>query len=720
MDHSSTPLSFPSGRQYQESLQNTSLCFNHHELNGTMPEMTKLGLPRPISGQFASVFSVTSATGKRYAVKCFTSHVSDQQDRYEAISAKLSGITSSSLSQPWRMGFEYLAEGILVNGARYPILKMDWVDATTLSAWLDMHHSDQNAVARLAERFAELANDLASHDIAHGDLQHGNLLVASDGTFRLVDYDGMYVPALAGRHSTERGHRNYQSPARSGSDFSTSLDHFSAWVIYLALTAISIDPSLWSRLHEPAGEFLLLTEDDFKSPGTSLRFPELLGHGDSTVRGLAEQVRSLAWQPLAVVPPLSVTTPAAPPQASVHVPGPRAGSARPDWLNSHLTAPSPLPAASAPSANVPQGYLGRRFIDVLGALVLALALLMPGFLWLMELLPLGALSLVGALAVAVTPALLARRSRPENRAMRSRLGDVTARRSLALGPVKEAERLEADRKAHEDSEKSRSEKLTASQSELRSGYQKDVQKAERERARAHTSINNQISSLSGKQQKELARTLENRRNAFIQEELRKARIDERQLTGIGRTTVQDLARHGIRTAADFTGYTLVSTGSQRNAFTARIITSSGHSVDVKGVGQVRAATLDAWRQRQYDRAASRSPSSLPAAVRSDIESKWARQKRDLESRRGQADNTVQVATAQAKSTLEAGLARLADDDARASRQSAQERQEFARRATALGDPRARLAAVDQELAAARKEARALSFSRYVRFCLTGR
>src|SRR2546430_4647189 len=54
--------------------------------------------------------------------------------------------------------------------------------------------------------------------VAHGDLQHGNILVRG-GSIQLVDYDGMWVPALKGRHATEIGHRAYQHPERSEQDY---------------------------------------------------------------------------------------------------------------------------------------------------------------------------------------------------------------------------------------------------------------------------------------------------------------------------------------------------------------------------------------------------------------------------------------------------------------------------------------------------------------------
>ena len=59
----------------------------------------------------------------------------------------------------------------------------------------------------------------ARREVAHGDLQHGNVLLvpgasANSLAVKLIDYDGMCVPALAGSKSGEVGHPAYQHPQR--------------------------------------------------------------------------------------------------------------------------------------------------------------------------------------------------------------------------------------------------------------------------------------------------------------------------------------------------------------------------------------------------------------------------------------------------------------------------------------------------------------------------
>lgn len=134
--------------------------------------------------------------------------------RYQEISDYLSSFSMDELSQQWKMEFEYLPQGVKVDEFWYPALKMEWVEGETLLQWLEANYQDRKSIRAAIGRFKDLMRELATAGVAHGDLQHGNILVAPDGTLRLVDYDGLYVPALSGMPGAESGHRNYQSPLR--------------------------------------------------------------------------------------------------------------------------------------------------------------------------------------------------------------------------------------------------------------------------------------------------------------------------------------------------------------------------------------------------------------------------------------------------------------------------------------------------------------------------
>ena len=214
------------------------------------------------------------------------SEVVDQQRRYEAISRHLE---SARLS--YAVPFSYLPTGIKVQGRHFPLLKMEWVQGESLSSYVGRNLGYPDKLLYLAKAWVQMVADLQSSNIAHGDLQHGNVLVVDD-RLRLIDYDGMFVPALAGNMSRECGHRNYQHPARTEFDYGLYLDNFSAWVIYLSLVALAVHPELWSN-HRGGDESLLFRKEDFLQPGSSALLRDINRSSNIQLRSLSQLFRSL-------------------------------------------------------------------------------------------------------------------------------------------------------------------------------------------------------------------------------------------------------------------------------------------------------------------------------------------------------------------------------------------------------------------------------------------
>ncbi|WP_241847492.1 hypothetical protein [Streptomyces sp. CB02009] len=726
---STTAPQFPSGAAYAEALQHTHLCFRHPELRGALPELTKLGLPRAISGAFASVFSLTSGTsGQRYAVKCFTRHVPDQERRYQAISARLAQLDPAELSQPWKLGFEYLPDAISVGQDRYPVLKMEWIDAVTLSSWLDDNHTDRFAVARLADRFEALTRDLSVHEIAHGDLQHGNLLVASDDTFRLVDYDGMYVPGLAGLGGTERGHRNYQSPMRGNDDFGATLDRFSTWVIFLSLKAVAADPALWNRLHEPKGESLLLTEDDFKSPAGSTGLRTLLAHQDRTVSGLADQVRSLAFQPLDLLPPLahavlpsqraSATSPI--PASPTPTAAPGAGGL-PGWMSGHVSPPAPQ--AVAPTVS-PDCFRSRTLLDVVTAvlwpfaLAAAVLLVVLGF-------PTPLIDGLAPIALAAAPVVLAavatafaRSRRVERAQSREALATLTNELNRLENPVKAAEKLRKDQAKFDAAQADRNAAYPRAQDKLTAHYHGELKEAEKRKIRKQRDIDKKIDGLAEELRTALAKALVDKRAAFVRDQLRRRLIAKSPPHGIGPKLVARLAAMGVTTAADFTGYRPVQNSAYNNT-SAVIVLSGGRLIHVPGIGEAKARTLDEWRKHVLASAVARQPAALDAGERRSIEQGNARRREQLTVQRRAVESEADAMREQARKRLEDSQARLARENTAAGDRARQQRQEFSRRTVALqqnSDLHGTLSAAVED---AKLRQRGLSYRRYLHFLYTG-
>ena len=295
---SASKSNWPTPQDYHEALQNPRSAFSDPELQAGQPVLDALGLPRPITGQFASVYKLVCGQ-KTWAVRCFLRNVPGQRSRYQAIDAYL-----SKQHLPYFVDFDYQPQGIQVRGQKFPILKMAWVQGDSLAAYVGKHLDQPAALARLAQRWLEMMNALEEAGIAHGDLQHGNVLVVND-ELRLVDYDGMFVPALAGQVSQELGHRHYQHPARRPADFDANIDHFSAWVIYLSLLALNTEPKLWGRF-AGGDETLLFRKADFVQPDQSKLWLALSTLHNDTLQDLLHLLRGTLVLDLDGVPPLAL------------------------------------------------------------------------------------------------------------------------------------------------------------------------------------------------------------------------------------------------------------------------------------------------------------------------------------------------------------------------------------------------------------------------------
>lgn len=362
-------MPWPTPQDYNEAIQNPAHAFSDAELRTARPEVTSLGLPRPITGNFASVYRVHCGA-RDWAVRCFWREYADMQSRYAAISSYL-----QAQGLPYTVGFEYLPRGIQIRGQWYPILKMEWVEGILLNDCVEKNLHDAAALRDLARRWRDMVRSLEVAGIAHGDLQHGNVLVVGN-ELKLVDYDAMFVPALGGTGSHELGHQNYQHPARSAQDFGPWLDRFSAGVVYLSLLALAQESSLWHE-HNAGDECLLFRRADFSAPDTSPLFARLSGLGNSEVSDhlvrlrhaldrtprqipplipgdlpAATRVTSTARLPSRVEGMLRVIAPSAPLAALTE--SPAASGALPPWLRDHVSppaaefgAPSRLPRAAA-------------------------------------------------------------------------------------------------------------------------------------------------------------------------------------------------------------------------------------------------------------------------------------------------------------------------------------------------------------------------------------
>lgn len=276
-------MAYPTLEQYNEALQSPQYVLLDPILKLGKLKTTGLGLPLALCGGFALTYTV-DAGGRKFALRCFHRESRELERRYQAISARL-----RQLGSPYFLPFEFIPNGIRIQGATYPIVKMEWAQGRTLAEFLEGEHRNVRALQNLRQALARLADFLERNQIAHGDIQPENLMVNADGSaVQLIDYDGMFVDALRGSTATEVGQLNFQHPRRSATDFNERLDRFSFLTLDVALHALASSPALWAQSQsEPSA--IVFRRNDFLAPGGSTIFNEV-----AKLQGVTAHVRNLA------------------------------------------------------------------------------------------------------------------------------------------------------------------------------------------------------------------------------------------------------------------------------------------------------------------------------------------------------------------------------------------------------------------------------------------
>ncbi|WP_044173554.1 protein kinase domain-containing protein [Flectobacillus major] len=255
------------------------------------------------TGGLAIVFKIKMKE-KFYALKCFYVETNERQERLEHIATYLKQNPS-----PYFVDFTYLDNELWVETAQggngYPVILMEWVEGKTLDNYLAevCKIQDKARLQNLYFQFCNLAWWLQQQPIAHGDLKHDNLIVTTEGKLKLIDYDGMFVPALSSRKASELGSPCYQHPQRDTHFFNKDLDDFSLLILQITLLALQHEPNLFAKHYN--GDGILLKDTDYRNfSGSSIKttlwqlpevkLPLLL----SQVQANLNQLRAIDLMPL--------------------------------------------------------------------------------------------------------------------------------------------------------------------------------------------------------------------------------------------------------------------------------------------------------------------------------------------------------------------------------------------------------------------------------------
>lgn len=223
---------YPSISQYMDTIKQAAIAPDEYfdKLKYLQPVLDSNGDPIMSSGNFAVVFKMKDESGKQYAVRCFHRAQQGREKNYKLICDELAKVSSPYLSP-----IKYYEKELFIDTDEYPVLLMDWVDGTTLDKYIRKVLDNKKALRQLTDNFRKLSIWLLSQPFAHGDLKPDNILVKKDGSLVLVDYDGMYVPAMQGQRAREIGSPDFRSPLRTEMDFDKNIDNFPIVSILLSL-----------------------------------------------------------------------------------------------------------------------------------------------------------------------------------------------------------------------------------------------------------------------------------------------------------------------------------------------------------------------------------------------------------------------------------------------------------------------------------------------------
>ena len=253
-------MQYPLISEYVRAIQDASN--NLDKLAHLVPVLDDHGEPYRSSGAFAVVFKMKDEqTGNCYALKCFTEEQEGRAEAYLQIADELEFVDSSYITS-----VKYLDKEIFVDSSceedEFPVLLMDWIDGETMENYIAENYQDNYAMAMLCYRFCKMAAWLRFQPFAHGDIKPDNIMVRPDGNLTLVDYDGMFVPAMKGQKSPTIGTKDFSHPLRTVDDFDETIDDFALASIALSLKAISLKPSLLDEYG--AADRLLFSAEDYR------------------------------------------------------------------------------------------------------------------------------------------------------------------------------------------------------------------------------------------------------------------------------------------------------------------------------------------------------------------------------------------------------------------------------------------------------------------------
>jgi hypothetical protein len=309
----------PTIGDYDDAIRAGRIRFKDATLRAATPEINRRPVrggyieePWRAPGSFAVAYKMRLADGRLRAIRCYFAENPHYTQRYRILNTEL-----PAKLKEYTVDFRYLDQGIRVdaspNAPYLPVVDMEWVQGRELRQYV-AHIADNKDIARikgLSESWLILMQRMRTEHVAHGDLSGNNIMVRDDGSLALIDYDGMYTPALATIPSNEAGAPEYQHPTTQDKrQYGPEMDRFSALLIYVVLRALQERPSLWRAHSEYSGDGvdnlvsdrMLFTAEDLRAPVSSPLFRELTTLRDPLTVKLVTALRQACLDDIAKTP----------------------------------------------------------------------------------------------------------------------------------------------------------------------------------------------------------------------------------------------------------------------------------------------------------------------------------------------------------------------------------------------------------------------------------
>ena len=144
---------WPNADDYRQAIQNLHDSVEDEELRAGQPSLNARRKATLWAGNFAVVFRIECpATGKSWALKCFTREVSARRERYRHIAAAL-----EAARLPFTVPFVHLDRGIQVRGRWFAAVKVEWVEGQTLNRFVEESLEKPQVLQQLLDLWPKLA-----------------------------------------------------------------------------------------------------------------------------------------------------------------------------------------------------------------------------------------------------------------------------------------------------------------------------------------------------------------------------------------------------------------------------------------------------------------------------------------------------------------------------------------------------------------------------------